>query len=227
MLLVWLISVVAGVTWSHLVTCLWKSVSCLWVTVTAPPDVSFGKPFRAFSNQRQNVWKKEKKTDSKHLSNTWWYTRPGVIVYTHRSIKHHDLPQNLGNVRQCVWWQTETTRVHQLSDELLTVLLHSLTNQLLPHLKVFLVLQRQRTDMFIMFWSETEDSLNILIFDDSHRWRLRCGSGLGQTSWRCSWRLDGPMRWQQWRTGWCEQWCCCWVKWQDSSGQTWTDMRDR
>lgn len=41
---------------SHLVTCLWKSVSCLWVTVTAPPDVSFGKPFRAFSNQRQKVW---------------------------------------------------------------------------------------------------------------------------------------------------------------------------
>lgn len=39
----------------HLVTCLWKSVSCLWVTVTAPPDVSFGKPFSAFSSQRQNI----------------------------------------------------------------------------------------------------------------------------------------------------------------------------
>lgn len=45
-------------TWSrppHLVTCLWKSVSCLWVTVMAPPDVSLGKPLRACSNQRQKV----------------------------------------------------------------------------------------------------------------------------------------------------------------------------
>lgn len=40
---------------SHLVTCLWKSVSCLWVTVMAPPDVSLGKPLRACSNQRQNI----------------------------------------------------------------------------------------------------------------------------------------------------------------------------
>lgn len=41
----------------HLVTCLWKSVSCLWVTVMAPADVSLGKPLRACSNQRQKVWK--------------------------------------------------------------------------------------------------------------------------------------------------------------------------
>lgn len=41
---------------TNLVTCLWKSVSCLWVTCTAPPDVSFGKPFNEFSSQRQKVY---------------------------------------------------------------------------------------------------------------------------------------------------------------------------
>lgn len=41
---------------THLVTCLWNSVSCLWVTVTAPPAVCFGNPFSAFSSQRQNIW---------------------------------------------------------------------------------------------------------------------------------------------------------------------------
>lgn len=40
---------------AHLVTCLWKSVSCLCVTWRAPPEVSFGKPFSEFSSQRQKV----------------------------------------------------------------------------------------------------------------------------------------------------------------------------
>lgn len=40
---------------THLVTCLWKSVSCLCVTWMAPPVVSFGNPFSEFSSQRQNV----------------------------------------------------------------------------------------------------------------------------------------------------------------------------
>lgn len=40
---------------AHLVTCLWKSVSCLCVTWMAPPVVSLGKPFSEFSSQRQNV----------------------------------------------------------------------------------------------------------------------------------------------------------------------------
>lgn len=60
---------------------------------------------------------------------------------THRAVKHHDLPQHLGHVGQRVRRQAEAAGVHQLGDELLPVLLHGLTNQLLPHLKVLLVLQ--------------------------------------------------------------------------------------
>lgn len=62
-------------------------------------------------------------------------------MFTHRSVEQHDLPQHLGGVGQRVLRQTETTRVHELSDELLPMLLHGLTNQPLPHLKVVLVLQ--------------------------------------------------------------------------------------
>lgn len=45
-----------GVTFSALVTALWKSVNCLWVTVTAPPELSVGKAFNTCSNHTQNVW---------------------------------------------------------------------------------------------------------------------------------------------------------------------------
>lgn len=52
---------------AHLVTCLWKSVSCLCVTWMAPPVVSFGKPFSEFSSQRQNVWRKQEKGEAQDM----------------------------------------------------------------------------------------------------------------------------------------------------------------
>lgn len=64
-------------------------------------------------------------------------------MFTHRSVEQHNLPQHLGDVWQRVLRQTETTRVHKLSDELLPVLLHGLTDQPLPDLKVLLVLQER------------------------------------------------------------------------------------
>lgn len=94
-----------------------------------------------------------------HLTRCYCYT-----VYTHRSIEHHDLPQHLSDIGQRVRRQTETTRVHELSDELLTVLLHGLTNQLLPHFKVLLVLQRQRTDIIIMFLPQRQRTDIIIVF---------------------------------------------------------------
>lgn len=69
-------------------------------------------------------------------------------MFTHRSVEHHDLPQHLSDVRQRVRRQTETTGVHELSDKLLAMLLHGLTNQLLPHLKVFLMLQRDVSQVY-------------------------------------------------------------------------------
>lgn len=72
-----------------------------------------------------------------------WHTWPTHTVDTHRSVEHHDLPQHLRHIRQRIWRQTKATRVHQLSDELLAMLLHGLTNQLLPHLEVLFVLQGQ------------------------------------------------------------------------------------
>lgn len=50
-----LIAQQTGLHSSALVTCLWKSVSCLCVTDKAPPAVSFGRPFSVDSSQRQNV----------------------------------------------------------------------------------------------------------------------------------------------------------------------------
>lgn len=57
-----------------------------------------------------------------------------------RAVKHHDLPQHLGHVWQGVRRQAEAAGVHELGDQLLSMLLHGLTNQLLPHLKVILVI---------------------------------------------------------------------------------------
>lgn len=58
----------------------------------------------------------------------------------HRPVEEHDLPEHLGHVGECVWRQAEAAGVDQLSDQLLPVLLHGLTNQLLPNLIVVLVL---------------------------------------------------------------------------------------
>lgn len=58
----------------------------------------------------------------------------------HRPVEHHDLPEHLGHVGECVWRQAEAAGVDQLSDQLLAVLPHSLTNQLLPDLVVVLML---------------------------------------------------------------------------------------
>lgn len=59
---------------------------------------------------------------------------------THRPVKEHDLPDDLGHIGQRVWRQKEAARVDYLRDELLAVLLHGLSDQLLADLEVVLVL---------------------------------------------------------------------------------------
>ena len=68
---------------THLVTCLWKSVSCLCVTVTAPTVVSFGKPFKEFSNHRQKVCAEKRVKSYKRRQDLLNWTLQ-VITKTHR-----------------------------------------------------------------------------------------------------------------------------------------------
>jgi len=132
---------------AHLVTCLWKSVSCLCVTWMAPPVVSFGKPFSEFSSQRQNVCGRARagRRDGSAPDPPRARRRgPSRSRGSHRPVDLHDLPEHLGDVGQGVGWQAEAARVQQLVDELLAQLVHHLADQLLPHLKVLLVLRGGR-----------------------------------------------------------------------------------
>lgn len=63
---------------THLVTCLWKSVSCLCVTWMAPPVVSFGNPFSELSSQRQNVCARER--EELRMWGPAWLPGPASVV---------------------------------------------------------------------------------------------------------------------------------------------------
>lgn len=61
-------------------------------------------------------------------------------VPPHRAVDLHDLPEHLGDVGQGVGREAEAARLQELVHELLPQLGHHLVDELLPHLKVLLVL---------------------------------------------------------------------------------------